>query len=75
VRARQMLNGSAAEAGKTVVVFYLGGICRAEVAALRFVARRLREEAKGKRLLICTTNVLSGDGVVGTAIEGRSFQP
>ena len=77
VRARQMLNGSsgsgasadAAAGKKTVVVFFLGGVCWAEIAALRFVARRLGEEARGKRIVIATTNVLSGDGVVGTAIE------
>ena len=82
VRARQMLNGSSGGGGvadpaagkKTVVVFFLGGVCRAEVAALRFVARKLGEEARGKRIVIATTNVLCGDGVVGTAIEERSFR-
>jgi hypothetical protein len=80
VRARQMLNGSSGGAAdgaagkKTVVVFFLGGVCRAEVAALRFVARRLGEEARGKRIVIATTNVLAGDGVVGSAVEERSFR-
>jgi hypothetical protein len=81
VRARQMLNGPSgggaadpAGAKKTVVVFFLGGVCRAEIAALRFVARKLGEEARGKRIVIATTNVLTGDGVVGAAIEQRSFR-
>jgi hypothetical protein len=74
VRARQMLNGSGhGDSGKTVIVFFLGGICRAEIAALRFVAQQLREEGKGRKLLICTTGVLTGDKVVGSAIEQRSF--
>ncbi|KAF2674726.1 Sec1-like protein [Microthyrium microscopicum] len=73
VRARQMLNGSVGEAGKTVVVFFLGGVCRAELAALRFVADKLKGQGRGKKLLICTTNVISGDAVVGAAVEHRTF--
>ncbi|KAF2498498.1 Sec1-like protein [Lophium mytilinum] len=73
VKARQMLNGSGhADSGKTVVVFFLGGICRAEVAAMRFVARKLAESG-GKKLLICTTGIVKGDGVVGAAIETGRF--
>jgi hypothetical protein len=74
VRARQMLNGSSSESKKTVVVFFLGGICRAEIAALRFVAKQLAEEGKGRKLLICTTNVLSGNDMVEAAIENRNFR-
>jgi vacuolar protein sorting-associated protein 33A len=73
VRARQMLNGSSGESVKTVIVFFLGGVCRSEVAALRFVAKQLKEEGRGRRLLICTTNVINGNGVVGSAIETRNF--
>ncbi|KAF2403956.1 putative vacuolar sorting protein [Trichodelitschia bisporula] len=73
VKARQMLNGSGGEGGRTVVVFFLGGVCRAEIAALRFVAKGLAEEGRGRRLLVCTTGVVTGDGVVGAAVEGRSF--
>jgi hypothetical protein len=74
VRARQILNGSgAADGGKTVVIFFLGGVCRAEISALRFVAKQMKEEGKGRRLLICTTGIVTGDRVVGSAIESRSF--
>jgi vacuolar protein sorting-associated protein 33A len=74
VRARQMLNGSGhADGGKTVIVFYLGGICRAEIAALRFLAQQLKEEGRGRRLLICTTSVISGDAMVEAAVEHRTF--
>ena len=74
VRARQMLNGSShSEAGKTVVIFFLGGVCRAEIAALRFVAQQLRAEGRARRLLICTTGVITGDGVVGAAIARKAF--
>jgi hypothetical protein len=73
VRARQILNGSSGDAGKTVIVFFLGGVCRAEVAALRFVAKQLKEEGRGRRLLICTTNVLTGDGMMASAVEKRNL--
>ncbi|KIW04070.1 hypothetical protein, variant [Verruconis gallopava] len=74
VRARQILNGSGtADSGKTVVVFFLGGVCRAEISALRFVAKQLKEEGKGRKLLICTTGILTGDRVVGSAVERRDF--
>jgi hypothetical protein len=73
VKARQILNGSGhSDSNKTVVVFFLGGICRAEVAAMRFVARKLVETG-GKKLLICTTGIIKGDGVVGAAIEPGKF--
>jgi len=73
VKARSMLNGSGGEVGKTVVVFFLGGVSRAEIAALRFVGKQLREEGRGKRLLICTTGVVTGDEIVGAAVEDRTF--
>jgi hypothetical protein len=74
VKARQMLNGSSADAGKTVIVFFLGGVCRSEVAALRFMAKQLKEEGKGRKLLVCTTNVLTGNDMVEAAVESRGFQ-
>ncbi|GME22392.1 Vacuolar protein sorting-associated protein 33A [Neofusicoccum parvum] len=70
VRARQLLNGSGGGGeGKTVVVFFLGGVTRAEASALRFVAKSLAEEGRGRRLVVATTSVIKGDKVVGSAIE------
>jgi hypothetical protein len=74
VRARQILNGSGTvDSGKTVVIFFLGGVCRAEISALRFVAKQMKEEGKARKLLICTTGVLTGDRVVRSAIETRNY--
>lgn len=74
VRARQMLNGSShGGMGKTVIVFFLGGVSRAEIAALRFVAKQLRDEGRARRLLICTTNIINGNIMMGAALEERSF--
>ncbi|KAH7060881.1 vacuolar sorting protein-like protein [Macrophomina phaseolina] len=70
VRARQLLNGSGAGGeGKTVVVFFLGGVTRAEASALRFVAKSLAEEGKGRRLVVATTSVITGDKLVGSSVE------
>lgn len=64
-KARQVLRGSGG-APTTSIVFFLGGITYAEIAALRFVGKQLGER---KKLLIATTGIISGDRVVGAAIE------
>ncbi|KAH9879153.1 hypothetical protein J1614_002590 [Plenodomus biglobosus] len=77
VKARSMLNGSHGDAGKTVVVFFLGGVTRAEIAALRFVGGRLRQvggEGRGSRVVVAATNVIRGDDLVGCAVEGTAFK-
>jgi hypothetical protein len=76
VKARSMLNGSHNDSNKTIVVFFLGGVTRAEIAALRFIGRKLREsggEGRGSRIVICTTGIVRGDSLVGSAIETRHF--
>ncbi|CBX95502.1 similar to vacuolar sorting protein [Plenodomus lingam JN3] len=77
VKARSMLNGSHGDAGKTVVVFFLGGVTRAEIAALRFVGGKLREvggEGRGSRVVVAATNVIRGDDLVGCAVEKVGFK-
>ncbi len=75
-KAKSMLNGSHGDAGKTIVVFFLGGVTRAEIAALRFIGRKLKEtggEGRGSRVVICATNIVRGDGLVGCAVENARF--
>lgn len=77
VKARAMLNGSHGDANKTIVVFFVGGVTRAEIAALRFVGGRLKEvggEGRGSRIVVCATNVITGDGLVGSAVEEGRFK-
>ena len=69
VKARHMLAGTGGKV-KTVVVMFLGGVTFTEIAALRFVARG--EEGR-RRILICTTDVVGGNGIVGAAIEKGNF--
>ena len=69
-KARHMLSGAGAGAGRTVLVMFLGGISFTEIAALRFIAPR---EAGVGRRLVCTTDVVSGNGIMEVAIEKGDF--
>lgn len=71
--------GSGAKA-KTTVIFFLGGVTYAEVAAVRLIAQQFAQGAEeglasgdpsggAKQLLIITTSMLRGDTVVSTAIN------
>ncbi|KAJ5089681.1 hypothetical protein N7532_008365 [Penicillium argentinense] len=68
VRARQTISGN--NGTKNVYVFFLGGITFTEIAALRFIAA---QEAPRRRIIICTTGVISGDRMMDAAIEKGSF--
>jgi vacuolar protein sorting-associated protein 33A len=67
-RARQTLSGSGG--AKTVYVFFLGGITFTEIAALRFIAR---QEARQRKIIICTTSIISGDRMMEAAIQSGRF--
>lgn len=69
VKARHMLIGAGSKV-KTVVVMFVGGITFTEIAALQFLARQ--EEGR-RRLVICTTDVVSGNRIMETAIEKGDF--
>jgi hypothetical protein len=79
VRARQMLNGGTNGTGegggpaKTVLVFFLGGVCRAEVAALRYLGQQVAGGREKRRIVVGTTNVITGDGIIREAVESRRF--
>jgi hypothetical protein len=53
-----------------VYVFFLGGITFTEIAALRFIAA---QEAPRRKIIICTTSIISGDRMMEAAIEKGSF--
>ncbi|PVI02489.1 Sec1-like protein [Periconia macrospinosa] len=77
VKARSMLNGNHNDAMKTIVVFFVGGVTRAEIAALRFIGNKLKEvggEGRGSRIVICCTNVITGGSLVGSAVEKGRFR-
>ncbi|KAK6586389.1 hypothetical protein PZA11_001446 [Diplocarpon coronariae] len=64
LKARSLLTGSSEK--KIVFVVFLGGITFTEIAALRFIAKK--EEAR-KQIIICTTSIISGNRIMGAAIE------
>lgn len=68
-------NGSGAgrEGPKTTLVFFLGGVTYAEIAALRFVGRQLEKGGEGRKLVVCTTGIVGGRKVVDIAVEKRGF--
>jgi len=68
--ARQTLRGNR-EGPKVSLVFFLGGVTFAEVAALRLVSSRL--EASGRQIIVGTTGMLSGKRAVDVAVEKKSF--
>jgi vacuolar protein sorting-associated protein 33A len=77
VKARDALRGSGGSGGggqagwKTVYVMFVGGVTFTEIAALRFVGRQL--EGERKRLVICTTAVVSGGKVMEGLMERKGF--
>jgi hypothetical protein len=43
---------------------------------LRFVGDKLKEsggEGRGSKVVVCATNVIKGEGLVGSAIEKKKF--
>lgn len=71
VKARHMLTGGAGVKPKTTLVMFLGGITFTEVAALRFLAKQVEEA--GKRIVICTTGMVSGGSIMEEMIEKGDF--
>lgn len=69
--ARKTLRGSR-EGPRISIVFFLGGVTYAEVAALRFVSEQL-EKSSGRKIIIATTGLLNGKKAVDVAIEKRTF--
>lgn len=58
---------------KTIFVFFLGGITAAEVAALRFVSKALEDSGVRRRIMICTTSIISGRSVMDDLMEKDSL--
>lgn len=73
-KARNVLKSGGGQSSQdmTTIVFYLGGITYAEIAALRFVAKHLATQ-QNRKLLIATTGIISGERVMDAAVEKRTF--
>lgn len=68
-QARQVLRGNAA-GPKMTIVFFLGGVTFAEVAALRFLGRQLGES---RNIVIATTGLISGKAAMETVMAKQTF--
>lgn len=66
-KAKVSLTGSAG--WKTIFVMFLGGITFTEIAALRFVNKKLEEAGQRRKIVICTTGVISGRSIMEGVIE------
>lgn len=70
-RAKSALSG--AGGWKYVFVMFLGGITHTEIAALRFVGRKLEESGQRRRIVICTTGLISGRSIMDGLVEKRGL--
>ncbi|KAF1351252.1 Sec1-like protein [Delphinella strobiligena] len=68
-QARQVLRGSGG-GPKTTIVFFLGGVTFAEVAAIRFLGEQLGEKRK---IVIGTTGMIGGKAALESVMENKSF--
>ena len=66
-KAKAALTGSGGS--KTIFVMFLGGITFTEVAALRFIGRKLIEAGQRKKIVMCTTGIVSGRSILEGVIE------
>jgi vacuolar protein sorting-associated protein 33A len=66
-KAKAALTGNAGL--KTVFVMFLGGITFTEIAALRFINKQLEETGQRRRIMICTTGIISGRSIMEGVIE------
>jgi hypothetical protein len=48
---------------------FVGGITFTEIAALRFIGRKLEEAGQRKKIVICTTGIVSGRSIMEGVIE------
>ncbi|EXJ74198.1 lysine-specific histone demethylase 1 [Cladophialophora psammophila CBS 110553] len=54
---------------KTLFFMFVGGITFTEIAALRFIGRKLAESGQRKKIVICTTGIISGRSIMEGVIE------
>ncbi|KAL9105710.1 MAG: hypothetical protein Q9227_009150 [Pyrenula ochraceoflavens] len=74
-KARQALYGSGQGHGreKTVYIMFVGGVTFTEIAALRFIGKQMEERGERRKIVICTTGVISGNKIVNQTIEKADF--
>lgn len=66
-KAKTTLAGSGG--WKYIFVMFVGGITFTEIAALRFIARKLAQSGQRRKIMICTTGIVSGRSIMEDLIE------
>ena len=76
-KAKAALTGSSG--WKTIFVMFLGGITFTEIASLRFINRKLADSGQRKKIMICTTGIISGrsimEGATANSNLGSGLKP
>ena len=72
LKARTALTAGSSSHAKTIYVMFVGGITFTEIAALRFISRQL-EEKERRKLVICTTSIISGERAMKAALVEGGF--
>jgi vacuolar protein sorting-associated protein 33A len=70
-KAKAALSGTGGS--KTVFIMFVGGITFAEIAALRFVAKKLEDAGQRRKIVICTTSIVSGRSIMADVIEPKTL--
>lgn len=52
-----------------IFVMFLGGITFTEIASLRFIAKKLADSGQRRKIMICTTGIISGRSIMEDLIE------
>lgn len=66
-KAKAALSGTGG--WKTIFIMFVGGITFTEIAALRFVAKKMVDSGLRRKLVICTTSIISGRSVIEGIME------
>lgn len=70
-KAKTSLAGTTGQ--KYVFVMFLGGITYTEIAALRFIAKKMAASGQQRKIVICTTGMVSGRSILDTVIEKKDL--
>lgn len=70
-KAKSALAGSSG--WKYFFVMFVGGVTYTEIAALRFISRKLAESGQRRKIVICTTGIVSGRSIMDGVIEKKSL--
>lgn len=76
-KARQALYGStgagAPNKEKIVYVMFVGGVTFTEISAIRFINKQMEEKGIKRKIVVCTTGLISGEKIMRQVMESGDF--